>query len=65
MAQVIARFAAEHPEVEYSVNDLEIDDHPEYSGYSDEIPVLLLNGRQLSFWRIEKDRVYAALEAEL
>ena len=65
LAQVIARFAAEHPEVEYSVNDLEIDDHPEYSGYSDEIPVLLLNGRQLSFWRIEQDRVYAALEAEL
>ena len=65
LAQVIARFAAEHPEVEYSVNDLEIDDHPEYSGYSDEITVLLLNGRQLSFWRIEQDRVYAALEAEL
>lgn len=65
MAQVIARFAAEHPEVEYSVNDLEIDQHPEYSGYSDEIPVLLLNGRQLSFWRIDQDRVYKALEAEL
>lgn len=65
MAQVIARFAAEYPEVEYSVNDLEIDQHPEYSGYSDEIPVLLLNGRQLSFWRIDQDRVYKALEAEL
>lgn len=65
LAQVIARFAAEHPEVEYSVNDLEIDQHPEYSGYSDEIPVLLLNGRQLSFWRIDQDRVYKALEAEL
>lgn len=65
MAQVIARFAAEHPEVEYSVNDLEIDQHPGYSGYSDEIPVLLLNGRQLSFWRIDQDRVYKALEAEL
>ena len=65
LAQVIARFAAEYPEVEYSVNDLEIDQHPEYSGYSDEIPVLLLNGRQLSFWRIDQDRVYKALEAEL
>ena len=65
LAQVIARFAAEHPEVEYSVNDLEIDQHPGYSGYSDEIPVLLLNGRQLSFWRIDQDRVYKALEAEL
>ena len=65
LAQVIARFAAEHPEVEYSVNDLEIDQHPEYSGYSDEIPVLLLNGRRLSFWRIDQDRVYKALEAEL
>ncbi len=65
LAQVIARFAAEHPEAEYSVNDLEIDQHPQYSGYSDEIPVLLLNGRQLSFWRIDQDRVYAALEAAL
>jgi hypothetical protein len=65
LAQVIARFAHEHPDVEYSVNDLEIDNHPEYSGYSDEIPVLLLNGRQLAFWRIDQDRVYAALEATL
>ena len=65
LAQVVARFANEHPKAEYSINDIEIDDHPQYSGYSDEIPVLLLNGRQLSFWRIDQDRVYAALEGEL
>jgi len=65
LAQVIARFAAVHSAAEYAVNDLDIDQHPEYSGYSDEVPVLLLNGRQISFWRIDQDRVFAAMEAEL
>lgn len=65
LARVIARFSALHPQAEYVVNDLDIDQHPEYSGYSDEVPVLLLNGRQISFWRIDQERVFASLEAEL
>lgn len=65
LAAVVARFAAENPGAEYVINDLDIDQHPEFAHYTDEVPVLLLNGRQLAFWRIDRDRAYAALEAEL
>ncbi len=65
LAQLIARFAAEHPDVQYTVNDLEIDQDPAFAQYTDEVPVLLLNGKQIAFWRIEQERVYKLLEAEL
>jgi glutaredoxin len=65
LAQVIARFAAEHPAVEYTIDDVEIDQHPEYEKYADEIPVLLINGSQHSFWRIDPERTYAALERQI
>jgi uncharacterized protein YehS (DUF1456 family) len=65
LAQVIARFAAEHPDAQYVVNDLSIDDDASFAKYTDEVPVLLLNGKQIAFWRIEQERVLALLEAEL
>jgi hypothetical protein len=65
LAQVIARFAAEHPDAQYAINDLSIDDDPSFAQYTDEVPVLLLNGKQVAFWRIEQERVLALLEAEL
>ena len=65
LAQVIARFAAEHPEAQYAINVLSIDDDPSFAKYTDEVPVLLLNGKQIAFWRIEQERVFALLEAEL
>jgi hypothetical protein len=66
LARVIGRFGAEHPGVGYEVERLDVDSDPELiSKYSDEVPVLLLNGRQLAFWRIDEERVYASMEAEL
>lgn len=66
LARVIGRFNAEHPDVGYQVQRLDIDAEPELlAKYSDEVPVLLLNGRQLAFWRIDEERVYSAMEAEL
>lgn len=62
LAQVIARFAHEYPNVEYSIDDVDIDSNPQYSHLTDEVPVLLINGQQVSFWRIDQDRVFAKLE---
>jgi Glutaredoxin-like domain (DUF836). len=66
LARVVARFNAEHPDVGYQVERLDVDEDPELlAKYSDEVPVLLLNGRQLAFWRIDEQRVFSAMEAEL
>jgi hypothetical protein len=61
LAQVIARFASEFPNVEYSIDDVDIDQNPQFSHFTDEVPVLLINGQQVSFWRIDQDRVFAKL----
>jgi glutaredoxin len=66
LARVIARFSAEYPSVGYQVERLDVDQDQELlAKYSDEVPVLLLNGRQLAFWRIDEERVFSAMEAEL
>jgi glutaredoxin len=66
LARVIGRFNAEYPDVGYQVERLDVDSDSELlAKYSDEVPVLLLNGRQLAFWRIDEERVFKSLEAEL
>lgn len=62
LAQVISRFAHEYPRAEYSIDDIDIDQNPQYSHLTDEVPVLLINGQQVSFWRIDQERVFAKLE---
>jgi hypothetical protein len=61
LAQVIARFANEFPAVEYSIDDLDIDQNPQFAHFTDEVPVLLINGQQVAFWRIDQDRVLEKL----
>jgi hypothetical protein len=61
LARVIARFAHEFPDAEYSIDDLDIDQNPQYSHFTDEVPVLLINGQQVAFWRIDQDRVFDKL----
>jgi hypothetical protein len=58
---VIGRFAAEYPKVEYQVTVTDIEDDADYARFTDEVPVLLLNGKQIAFWRIDEERVYAKL----
>lgn len=66
LARVIGRFNAEYPAVGYQVERLDVDSDPQLlAKYSDEVPVLLLNGRQLAFWRIDEQRVFSAMQAEL
>lgn len=62
LAGVISRFSVEYPDVAYSVDDLDVDsDKALLEAYSDEVPVLLINGQQVAFFRIEPDRVFAKL----
>lgn len=63
LARVLARFSAEYPEIEYHVRVTDISDQVDYQRFSDEVPVLLLNDRQISFWRINEDRVFEQLKA--
>ena len=66
LARVIGRFGVDHPAVSYEVERLDVDQDQELlTKYSDEVPVLLLNGRQLAFWKIDEERVFGAMEAEL
>lgn len=44
------------------MNDLDVDSDQELlDAYSDEVPVLLINGQQVAFLKIEPDRVFAKL----
>lgn len=61
LARVIGRFSAEYPAVGYQVDLAEIDSVHEYQKFTDEIPVLLINGKQVAFWRIDEDRVFEQL----
>ena len=61
LARVLDRFSAEYPDSGYEVELAEIDSNAEFEKYTDEIPVLLINGKQVAFWRIDEDRVFEQL----
>ena len=66
LSQVVAKFAHEHPSVEYIVEDLDIDqDENLRAKYAEEIPVLLLNGKSAGMWRLDPDRIYELILREL
>ena len=61
MARVLGRFSAEYPDSGFEVELVEIDSKPEFEKYTDDIPVLLINDKQVAFWRIDEDRVFEQL----
>ena len=62
LARLLARFTELHPDKPYTVEVLDVDSDPELRDkYSEEVPVLLLNGEQVSFFRIDVERVLAKL----
>jgi glutaredoxin len=61
LARVLGRFSAEYPDTGFEVDLVEIDARPEFEKYNDDIPVLMINGKQVAFWRIEEDRVFEQL----
>lgn len=54
---VASVFQSEHPDVEVHVRIQDISDQVDFQRFSDEVPVLLVNDRQVAFWRIDEKRV--------
>ena len=48
LARVIARFAAEYPDREFSVEVVDISDYEDLQRFSEEVPVLLIDSKQVS-----------------
>lgn len=61
LARVLGRFSVDYPDTGYQVELAELDSKPEFEKYADEIPVLLINNKQVAFWRIDEDRVFQQL----
>ena len=61
LARVLGRFSAEYPETGFGVELVEIDSNSQFEKYTDDIPVLLINDKQVAFWRIDEDRVFEQL----
>lgn len=61
LARVIARFAAEYPDREFSVEVVDINDYQDLQRFSEEVPVLLIDSKQVSFWRIDETRAFEKL----
>ncbi|MFM6939321.1 MAG: glutaredoxin family protein [Rhodoluna sp.] len=62
--RVLADFRARHVEVSISLADKNILDDTELAArYSEEIPVLLINGKVHNYWRIDEARFMGALNS--
>ena len=61
LARVIARFADEYPDREYTIEVVDIEDYDDLQRFSEEVPVLLINQKQVSCWRIDEKRALEKL----
>jgi len=62
--EVLAEFCRQFPAAEVILEEKNIlEDAALAAKYSDEIPVLLINGKVHNYWRIDKERLSAALTA--
>ena len=60
--RVLATFLAANPSVSVSIAQQNILDDTELAArYSEEIPVLLINGKVHNYWRIDEERFIGAL----
>lgn len=63
LARLIGELNAKFPDLEYTVEDLDVDaDKDLLAKYSDEVPVLLLENKQIAFFKIDNQRVLSAIE---
>lgn len=66
LARLIGEVNLRFPDLEYTVEDLDVDSSPELlARYSEEVPVLLLNQKQIAFFKIDVARALAAIEEQL
>jgi glutaredoxin len=62
VARVLSEFSAGQPAVVVSMIEKNILDDAELAArYSEEIPVLLINGKVHNYWRIDEERFASAL----
>lgn len=62
LARVVAGFTALNPDKPYTVEVIDVDSDPQLlQRFSEEVPVLLLNGEQVAFFRIDVERVLEKL----
>jgi glutaredoxin len=62
--RVLASFLAANPSVSVSIAQQNILDDTELAArYSEEIPVLLINGKVHNYWRIDEERFESALNS--
>ncbi len=59
--QSIHRGVARHIAIQYTEHDILVDEELA-AKYSEEIPVLLINGKVHNYWRIDPDRFRGALD---
>ena len=61
---VVEGVLADYPEVRFEQRSI-LDDAELLAKYSDEIPVVLIDGKVHNIWRIDADRFRAAIQGEL
>lgn len=62
LQDVLTEFRAAHPDTEIKVVERNILEEAELAAkHSEEIPVLLINGRMHSYWRVDGPRLLAKL----
>ena len=62
--RVLSPFSAANPSASIEMQKLNILDDAELAArYSEEIPVLLINGKVHNYWRIDEERFATALNA--
>lgn len=57
---VVLEVLVEHPEVPFEEKSI-LDDPELLDAYAEEIPVVLIDGRVHTIWRVDEDRLRAAL----
>lgn len=66
MARIIGELNQRFPSLEYVVEDLDVDFDQELNSlYSDEVPVLLIDGEQVAFHRLDAQRILGIVESKL
>ncbi len=58
--EVIDVVLRDFPDVQFQEKNM-LDDQKLVNLYSEEIPVVLIDGRQHSFWRVDEERLRSAL----
>ena len=64
LAGVLDGFRAEHPSVVVTVTERNILDDPALAArHAEEIPVVLIDGKMHSYWRVDPERLVVKLES--